>query len=68
MKQEEGHKCEIVELEGILERNLWFQAQHFMARLHNKERKQRALSLLGVEKGPGHLTLLVLALRNLHTI
>lgn len=52
MEQGEGHKHGIVELEGILERNLCFQTQRFMACLHNEERKQRVLSSFGVKTGP----------------
>lgn len=46
MERGEGHKHEIVELEGILERNLCFQTQHFMACLHNEVRKQSVLKEL----------------------
>lgn len=40
MERGEGHKHGIVGLEGTLERTLCFQTQHFMACLHNEERKQ----------------------------
>lgn len=69
MEQGEGHRHEIVELEEILERNLCFQSQHFMACLHNEERKQRVLRKpSGVKQGPGHLTLRKLGIVSVATL